>query len=165
MRESRATGGMRVSLRAIVVALTLAAGLSAFVWHATRRSPHDIARRVSGLRVPAGARVVEFHDVASGAFWQDLNVRVVLALSPAESRQLAEQARAHNYRDVYVRWGSCDTPTDRAGISLTGECDAEAELDSGGAGLFRYERFSHSGYELAVIDTVNRRLVVRVVIL
>jgi hypothetical protein len=156
---------MRVSRLSIVIALTLAAGLGAFVWHATRRSPHEIARRVSGLRVPASARVVEFRDAASGAFRQDLNVWVVLSLSPAESRQLADEARARNYRDVYVRWGSCDTPTDRAGISLTGECDAEAELDSGGAGLFRYERFSHPGYELAVIDTVNHRLVVRVVIL
>lgn len=154
---------MKLSRVAVVIALTLTAGLGAFVWRATRRSPHDIARRVSGLPIPAGAQVVEFRDVASGAFWQDLNVRVVLALSPAESRRLADEARARNYR--HVPQGPCDTPTDRFGVSPTGECDAAGELDLGGAGLFRYERFSHPGYELAVIDTVKHRLVVRVVIL
>jgi hypothetical protein len=155
---------MRLSRVAVIIALTLAAGLGAFVWRATRRSPHDIARRVSGLPIPAGAQVVEFRDVASGAFWQDLNTRVVLSLSPAESRQLADQARARNYRNVPP--GICtDTRTDRAGISPTGECDAATELDPGGAGLYRYERFSYPGYALSVIDTANHRLVIRILIL
>ncbi len=161
-----AEGGIEARLlsspRVIAAALILAGALCAFAWRATRRSPHDIASRVSGLHVPARARVVEFRDVASGAFGEGLDTRVVLELSPAETRRLAAQASARH--DFGVTTGACADGVTQAGVSVRGECDAKSELGRAGAGLYHYERSGEAGYRLSVVDTARNRLVVLVVI-
>jgi hypothetical protein len=159
----------KILVRALAVLYACAAVGIYFVSGPPSRSPVRLARRFSGLGVPADARTIEFHDQASGPFGSDLDTHVDLALSPAAAIRLSSEARRRGYLPIASSFPSNEEVSQAAVTGLvvgdTGESEARAELGDGRAGLYRFERNGPSSYLIAVLDSARSRLFVRVLIM
>lgn len=90
----------KILVRVVAVLYLCAAGAGYYEMGPSSRSPVRLARGVSGLKVPADARALEFHDQASGPFDSDL----VIAEGEREARAELGDDRAGGYH--YVRTGA-----------------------------------------------------------
>jgi hypothetical protein len=121
--------------------------------------PHELARELSGLTIPAAAHVDTLRWDPSGPSWW---ARVELTLPSAEMAQVVRDARAKSYREVVGaprRDERHPDSVDSFGWSLNGAWKAAQELPVGSRGLYRYERATPSRYALVVLDSLRGRFV------
>lgn len=128
------------------------------------RDPISLARRFSGLDVPADATVVEFYDHEMGPFHSELDTHVSLALSPSATVRLTREARGQGYRPITASLS--EEEKNPPGISgdlsnYTGASEARAELGEDRAGLYRYHQEGTFAYNVAVLDSARARLLIR----
>lgn len=133
-----------------------------------RRDPISLARRFSGLDVPGDARTIECHDIASGPFGSNLDTHVELALSAAAAVRLSREARELGYLSIASSFPSNEEVSRAAVTGLvirdTGESEARAELGDDRAGLYRFQRGGPQAHQIAVLDSAQGRLFIRLYI-
>ena len=132
---------------------------------ACARSPHALARQVSGLSIPSDATVLSFKDEASGLVGEDLFARAELEVTESSFASLVSQAQRSGYRPVVALKSQPLDPINEFGVSERGISEAAAEVSAESGSLFRYIRHSASAYSLVVLDAGRHRIVVQSVIL
>jgi len=132
---------------------------------ACARSPHALARQVSGLNIPFDATVLSFKDDASGLIGEELFARVELEVSESSFASLVSQAQRSGYRPVVATESQPLDLVSEFGVAERGISEAAAEASAHSGSLFRYIRHSASAYSLVVLDAGRHRIVVQSVIL